>query len=318
MPRFVHDSSGFDDGLLSESEDKELSVRRFGHPVEDALDKHLCLVKPILDAKSIVDGWKRHQLIFHLQVGIRPSLTGAEECNFCADLEYRAPGSGSTSEHAVPIVNDFVVETMGQPEDWLNKSVLIRIVEVRQDLDRVKRAIPLPVSVRLCRTDQCDVPAAHPRKFRRALLGGLQAPVEASARRRNRKRNGALFGRRQRARWLVATTDERPREVVETAPIMVGHSAESQHQPRRSANDPLNCEREAVTLRVVVTPHGKQVLKARVSCEGTQLLLQSFAFSYRPAPLEPGAIEQSLHGGEFTTPRLFRQTLLAALDEALS
>ena len=89
----------------------------------------------------------------------------------------------------------------------------------------------------------------------------------------------------------LTAADERPSEIVQRTAVTVCNDAQPKANLRRKWRDSDDLQDEAMTLRVVVTSHGIQLLSIRIICEDMHVFLQRFGFSYRPAPFESSAVE---------------------------
>ena len=131
--------SGAPDGIPSRTHgnrdaDCEEFVRWLRELKEERRNKAASLCQPFLKTKALVEDWKRGEFIFHLKVGIRPHLASREACDFCADLKYAPLRTlRHLSDLTVPRVRDFVGKSVGQEEDWLDRAVLVSVVERRKD-----------------------------------------------------------------------------------------------------------------------------------------------------------------------------------------
>jgi hypothetical protein len=91
--------------------------------------------------------------------------------------------------------------------------------------------------------------------------------------------------------------NQRPSDVVESAPVVLHDGAESEALALGEVDDVDGMEDygEAVVLRLIVAASETETISAEVFCEGVNVCLQRFAFDYTPAPFEPRAVERVGH-----------------------
>jgi hypothetical protein len=212
---------------------QELSLWRLGKPNQQTAHESSHLCEPLPQSKTLVEGWKRGELVFQFHVGLWSGFSGGQATEFCADLEYSpARSEQRLGDLAVTALDHAPLESLGQEVHGLKRPVLIEVVQVRKDDKGVKRPVPLCVSIRLSGPENCRVCAADTRQTGMPLLGSFQGRVEGLPRRAHGERDGSLLLGTQRFGRGATSSDKSPREVVERASVIVGDGAKSQRDPR--------------------------------------------------------------------------------------
>jgi hypothetical protein len=89
--------------------------------------------------------------------------------------------------------------------------------------------------------------------------------------------------------------DEGPGELVESGAKVVSDISEAKAKTKRRRLDAFQVEAYAVTLAFVFGPGDEGLTSLEVAHAETDVLLKSLGVDYRPAPLEPRAVERPGH-----------------------
>src|SRR4051812_20389128 len=161
------------------SHNQELGLGRLREYSKHSPDKSFDLCEPFPQSDTLVNGWKRGDLIFHLKIGIRTRLPGRETAEFCADLKYLPPSSRPSSRDlGVPDRYCLPREAFGKEVNGLKRPVFVEVVQLRKNDQGVTVPVPLGVSIRLSATDDCAICASNARQARGPFSGTGEASIE--------------------------------------------------------------------------------------------------------------------------------------------
>jgi hypothetical protein len=261
----------------------------FGELPQERKDKDAGHLAPSLEADAVTDGWLRGDVQLHLKLGITTRLPAPHKCHLCAHIQRVGPAfpTGLVEQRKVPKVRDFYIDTAGESPEWLDRPVLIASIDARQ---KHKRVVSSRATVRLTPTQLCRICAPNAGKLLPKAFVVFDSVLE------DREGDGLFLLSRQLARGCLAARDERPCQVVERGPVVVGDVPEKQSPARGDRRNLLDDDGEAVAFRLVLRSEGPYWISVSVACAGLDVSLQRLGVDYRLRPLQPSALKPEIDG----------------------
>jgi hypothetical protein len=264
-----------------------------GELAEQLKNEDAAAIAPLLDADALIRAWLGGDLQLHLKLRFRPELPSADKCQLCAGLEvFGSPPKSDGPQHAVPRVRDFYVDSGGERPEWLDRPVLVGVVDARQKRKRVPCSGASAVVVGLTPT--------HLRPICSPNSGQLawQSPVEFGSLLVDREGHGVFLLPRELAssRGRPPAANKCPGEMLDRRAVVAGDVAQQQAPAQRHRRNVVDDYGEAVTFRVVLRMKGAYWISVSVAAPGVDVSLERLGVDYRAKPLEPRAVKERMVG----------------------
>lgn len=244
-------------------------------------------LKPLIQAQAIRDSWLQGKMVLHLDVGLRPDFLRVDATQFCIDLQQScSPLDGDPYVGAVGVIGDFVVSGEREQPQWLERPVLVIAGEVVKDSEAMKRPLSRSYLVGLEASNNCYICAPHSGQH------VAQAIIERCTPVRYREVDSTMLLLRQARRGALTSSDQSPSEMIQATPEVVSDIPKNQCPRWGERGDVGDDQWEPVTLRVVIHPKRIEWLSLSIVCKALDISMQRLAMTYRPAPLEPSAVEK--------------------------